>query len=573
MQKPSKRRLTTLVSADVVGYSRLMSQDEGGTLARLREHRAEVFDPEVERRGGRIVKLMGDGVLVEFASVVDAVEAAVSIQKTVAAAGGPLTLRFGINLGDVIDDGTDIYGDGVNVAARFEAMAPAGGICISATVRDCLPSEIGAQFSDAGSHRFKNIDRPIGVYSWPSGAALTPGEEVDLPLRAATVAALPFEDLTGEPALKHLAAGLDEDLIAKLSSLDEVRLASSPSVPEGALPAQIGRELGVDWILRGSVRAARDKVRAGVQLIDCASGKTVWAHRFDGELSDPFGFQDSVVEDIAATLQVTVADGEQAMVWRAEAGEDPKAYQYFLSGRASYKEYRRSGISRARELYEKALELNPRFPAALVGLARTHIEDANWGWSEDRVTSIVEARRLLEQAFEIEPNHALACAEMAHLHMVEDQFDTGLEWALKATRLAPTLGDAYQVCATLLNSLGRFDDALHYIREAIRRTPTSPDFYLVNMNDALLGMRRWRESVALARRIVARRPDWLMSRAALVIALVGLEQATEAEREVEEIRRRSSRFSATGWRQRLYCPNRADIPELEQMLIRAGLPS
>jgi adenylate cyclase len=320
------------------------------------------------------------------------------------------------------------------------------------------------------------------------------------------------------------------------------------------------------------VRAATGKVRAGAQLIECASDKMVWAHRFDGELTDTFGFQDSVVDEISATLQVTVADGEQAMVWRAEAA-DPKAYQYFLDGRACYKEYRRTGISRARELYEKALELNPRFPAALVGLARTHIEDANWGWSEDRQTSCNEARRLLEQAFELDPNHALACAELAHLYMVENQFDTGLEWALKATRLAPSLGDAYHVCAVLLNSLGRFDDALHYNREAIRRTPTSPDFYLVNMNDALIGMRRWRESVALARQIVSRRPDWLMSRAALVISLVGLEQISEAEREVAEIRRRSSRFSAAGWRKRLYFPDRADIPELEQMLVRAGLPS
>ncbi len=571
MSDRPNRRLTTIVAADVVGYSRLMHEDESGTLALLREHRAEVFDPEVERRGGRIVKLMGDGVLVEFASVVDAVEGAIEIQHKVVESRGPIQLRFGINLGDVIDDGADIYGDCVNVAARLEAMAPAGGICISALVRDCLAPDVGAKFADAGSHRFKNIGRPIGVFNWPSGAALTPGEEGEMPQRAATVAALPFDDLTADPGLQHLSGGLNEDLIAMLSSLDEIKLTSSPAVPEGVSPSQIGRELGVDWILRGSVRAAGDKVRASVQLIECSADRTVWAHRFDGELTDPFAFQDTVVDEIVATLQVTVADGEQAMVWRAEAG-DPKAYQYFLGGRASYKEFRRAGIGRARELYEKALELNPRFPAALVGLARTHIEDATWGWSDDREISCDEARRLLGQAFEIEPDHALACSEIAHLHMVEKQFEAGLEWAIRATRLAPALGDAYHVCATLLNCLGRCEDALHYSREAIRRTPTAPDFYLVAMNDAYIGLHRWRESAALARRILARRPDWLMSRAALVISLVALDQNNEAEGEVEEIQRRSPGFSAARWRQRLFFPERADITELEQMLHEAGLP-
>ncbi len=566
------RRLTAIVAADIVGYSQLMSENESAALSLVQQHRAEVFDPEVARHGGRIVKLMGDGTLVEFGSVVDAAGAALSIQRRMAEAGGPIRLRFGINLGDVIDEGSDIYGDGVNIAARLEAIAPAGGICVSAPVRECLTQDVAAEFADAGSHRFKNIARAVGVYSWPTGAALSPGEEGELPQSTAIVAALPFDDLTGDPALKHLAAGFDEDLLAMLSSLDEVKLVTAPpAMREGSL-AQAGRRLGADWILRGSVRAAGNQVRTGVQLIQCAADRIVWARRFDGDLADLFAFQDSVVEDIASTLQVTVTDGEQALVWRAEAGS-PRAYMHFLSGRASYKEYRRSAIRRARESYQQAIDASPRFAAAIVSLARTHIEDATWGWSGDKAASCEKARKLLEGAFAIEPDHALACAEMAHLLMVEKEFDAGLDWALRATRLAPTLGDAYHGSAALLNCVGRFEDALHYSREAIRRTPAAPDFYFVAMNDAYIGLGRWRQSATLSRKILARRPDWLMNRVLLVIALMGLDQRRDSAREVDEIRRRSPQFSVAEWRRLLFFPDRQDIPALEKKLIDAGLPA
>jgi adenylate cyclase len=570
MDSRVNRRLTVIVASDIVGYSLLMGENEAAALSLVQRHRQEVFDPETARFGGRTVKLMGDGALVEFRSVVDAVDAALAIQRRMAELGGPIRLRFGINLGDVIDEGADIYGDGVNVAARLEAVAPVGGICISASVRDCLAADVAAEFADVGSLRLKNIARAVGVYSWPTGATLSPGEEGELPEGASIVAALPFDDLTGDAALKHLSAGLDEDLVAMLSSLDEVRLVSAPPAAQAGSLAQLGRKVGVDWILRGSVRATGDRVRTGVQLIECATDRTVWARRFDGDQSDVFAYQDAVVEEIVSTLQVTVADGEQALVWRAEAGS-PEAYQSFLSARASYKEYRRSAMKRAREHYQRAVDANPGFAAAIVGLARTHIEDATWGWSADKQTSCDQARTLLEKAFAIQPDHALACSEMAHLLMVERQFEAGLDWATRATQLAPTWGDAYHVHSTLLCCLSRFEDALHYSRESMRRTPATPDFYFVAMNDAYIGLRRWRHCATLSRKILARRPDWTMTRAALVIALVALGQSHEAAREVEEIQRRSPKFSASDWKRYLFSPDREDVPSLEKMLIDAGL--
>jgi class 3 adenylate cyclase/tetratricopeptide (TPR) repeat protein len=566
-----KRNLCAIFAADIVGYSGLMAEDEAKTLAALKLIRDATLDPTITQHGGRIVKLMGDGVLGLLPSASDAVEAALAIQRTLAEKAGQPKLRIGVNLGDVVDDGVDVYGDAVNVAARLESIAPPGGVCISTLVHTCLPADLAGEFIDGGSHRFKNIPRPIGVFSWPSGAALAPGEDIDTPGRPATVAMLQFEDLTGEPSRNHLAVGLNDDLLAVLCNVDEINLITSMPPKEGCSPARIGRELGVDWVLRGSVRAADNHIRVGAQLIECATERTVWARRFEGDISEVFSIQDAIVEEIAATIQVTLADGEQAMVWRAEAG-DTSAYQYFLEARASYKEYRRAGIGRARELYQKALDINPCFPAALVGLARTHIEDFCWGWSADPAASCTEARKLLDRALEIAPNHALACSEMAHLLMAGERFNEGLDWAMRATQLAPTLGDAYHVCATLLNCVGRPEDALHYSRQAIQRTPSSPDFYFVTMSEAYIGMRRWRESLALARRILARRPDWLMNRATIVIALSALGQTVEAQREADAIRARSPRFSASRWRRRMFYSEREDMPELQAMLIEAGLP-
>ena len=565
-----KRRLNAILAVDVVGYSRLMAENEAKTLRDIAQMKSEVFDPAVKRHNGRIAKLMGDGALVVLPSACAAVEAALDVQRALAELPDCPRVRIGINLGDVVEDGADIYGDGVNLAARLEALAPPGGVCISTLVRECLQPELGAEFTDAGNHSFKNIPRPVGVFSWPSGAALAPGEGDDIPSGAASVALLPFDDLTRAPSRPDLPAGLDDDLIATLAALDDIYLVTSlPSGTDRPL-SQIGRELGVDWILRGSVRTAGERLRAGVQLIECATDQTVWAQRFDGEGSDAFLFQDTIVEEIAATLQVIVADGEQALVWRSEAG-DLQAYRLFLSGRARWKDYRRSASKRAQGLYQEALQINPIFPAALVGLARTHIEDASWGWSEDRLESLGEARRLLDKALEIDPDHALACAEVGHIKLAGKDFEDGLKWVMKATRIAPSLGDAYHICATLLNALGRFDEALRYSREATQRSPTAPDPYLAVMLDAYVGLHRWPDAVALARHIIARRPNWLMQRSALVISLEALELHQEARREVEEINARNPKFTAGRWRHLMYNPDRGDIPDLEAKLIAAGL--
>lgn len=573
-----KRRLCAILVVDIVGYSRAMADDEAGTLDRAQTLRKDIFVPEITRFDGRIIKYLGDGAITTFASAHDAVDAALAIQRANAASDDLPLLRMGIHLGDVMDNGADIFGDAVNVAARLEALSPEGGMCLSQLAYDCLSTEVGAEFVDSGEHKFKNIPRPISVFSWPSGA-VSAASSFTLPLqRSVRLALLPVEDSTGTAALGYVARGLDQDLAVALNQLDAIDLVTGSSTADRHEAARLGRELGADWILTGDVSATGDTLRTTLRLMTCATGKTVWAHRFDGTAGDGFGYVDGIVQEAATVAQVNVADGEQALVWRAEAGFGSgtggnDAYQAFIKGRAAYQEYRRGGVMRAREHYTQALSINPKFPAAMVGLARAHIEEAKWGWSENREVSCNDARELLDAALRLAPDHALASSEMAHLLMVEQRCDEGLEWAMKATRLAPTLGDAYHVCATLLVRVGRPNDAAYYARKALRRAPATPAFYLACLCEAHMGTGQWAESAALARHVVSQRPDWLMARAALVISLVGLDQMPDAKRETREILTRNPRFSVARWTDAMLYPDRRDIADMTKALDAAGLPA
>ena len=571
-----RRRLTAVLAADVAGYSRLMAEDERATLDALKTLRRERFMPAISAAGGRVVKLMGDGALVALPSANAAVEAALAIQRAAAAAPGAPRLRIGVHLGDVILEGADLYGDGVNVAARLEALAPPGGLCISGLVQACLTPVLAAEFSDSGERALKNIARPVPVFTWPSGAAPALGDDPDLPEAGGgggAVALLAFEDLTGDPALRHLAAGLDEDLAPVLAGLDELRLVAAPAgLGAGVGAARLGRELGAGWLLAGAARASGGRARVTARLIDCAADRTVWARRFDGTLDDVFAFQDAIVEEIAAAVQVAVSDGEQAALWRREAG-DPEAYRHFLAGRAAYKDYGRASNLAARERFARAVEIAPRFAAALVGLARTHVEDASFGWTETPAESLEAARALLERAFAVAPEHALAHAETAHRLIVAGELDAALEHAGRAVRAAPGFGDAFHVRASVLLAMGRFDEAVHDVRAALRRTPAAPDFYFVTLADAHLGAGRWREALGVARRVLRRRPRWLTMRGAAVVALAALGESAEARRAAAEIRALSPRFTAERWRRVQLNAARPDMPALAARLVEAGLPA
>ena len=389
-----QRKLAAIVAADVVGYSRLMGRDESGTLARLRKNRSEHLDPVLTKYGGRLVKLTGDGALVEFASAVDALSAAIEFQQAMAEANGDqpadtaLVFRMGLHLGDLIVDGDDLYGDGVNVAARLEAEAPPGGILASYSVRDAVVGRLKAEFEDLGSLALKNIERPVQAYSvkwepanWqvdmralpPVAAAASADVPLALPDKP-SIAVLPFQNMSADPEQEYFVDGLVEDIITGLSRFKSlfVIARNSSFAYKGKSPdiRQVGREFGVRYVMEGSVRKAGNRLRITGQLIDASDGAHLWADRFEGALEDVFELQDRVTTSVVGIIAPRVHQAEIERVRSKPAG-NLKAYDLLLRAQALMRLSGRNEVNEALRLFRQAVELDPTLRArscALVGL-------------------------------------------------------------------------------------------------------------------------------------------------------------------------------------------------------------
>ena len=369
-----ERRLTAIVAADVAGYSRLMGADDEGTLAQLKAHRRALVDPKINEHRGRIVKTAGDGMLVEFASVVDALRCAVEVQQGMIARNADvpqdkrLEFRIGINVGDIITEAGDIYGDGVNVAARLETVAEPGGICVSSRVLEDTQGRLNLTFEDAGEQRLKNIVRPVRVYRVRPSTARAPLQPVLALPDKPSIAVLPFQNMSGDPEQEYFADGIAEDVLTTLSQIQElvVIARNSSFVFKGQARdiREIGRILGVRHVLEGSVRKAGNRVRLAAQLIDSLNGSHVWADRFEGDLDDVFALQDRITQDIVTALEVRLTFGEQARVWRKRSGS-PLVYEHFLKGRNLYLNFAKHTHAQARSEFERALAINPAYAPAL----------------------------------------------------------------------------------------------------------------------------------------------------------------------------------------------------------------
>jgi adenylate cyclase len=377
----TNRRLTAVLAADVAGYSRMMAADEAGTLAALKHHRKTIFDPAVTRHRGRLVKLIGDGALVEFASVVDAVNCALAIQRSIKTQapsdGRGIVLRIGINLGDVIIDGEDIYGDGVNVAARLEPLADPGGICISGVVNESVGNRVDVSFTDGGEVTVKNIARPIRIWKWhPDGDAVpdpamarsaTPETaESDPP----SIAVLPFNNMSGDAEQEYFSDGITEDIITDLSKIAGLLVIARNSsfAYKGKNPdiRTVGRELGVRSVLEGSIRRSGGRVRITAQLINAANGAHLWAERYDRDLTDIFAVQDDVTRCIVEALKVKLTPAEAANIADAPTNNF-EAHYLFLRGRELIRgtKWSREIFEQAVPLFKRAIELDPNYAEAM----------------------------------------------------------------------------------------------------------------------------------------------------------------------------------------------------------------
>lgn len=569
-----ERRLSAILALDMVGYSRLMGVDESGTISRQKRHREAFIDPQIARFGGRIVKTTGDGMLVEFPSVVDAVDCAQEFQSTIADQERDvpkeqrILYRAGINLGDIVIDGDDILGDGVNVAARLEALAAPAGICISDMVRQNLRGAAGESFEDVGEQTLKNIERKVRIWRWPAGETGHSGVSRNEPaLRAerqvSTIAVLPFETLSSDPEHQFCAEGLREGVATVITKLDTLRL----------VPAQDGNSATRPrYQVRGNLRVSGPRIRCNVHVIETDNGQRLWAEKFDGEISDIFDLEDRLTDQIIAALEVELTEGQQVKLWHREAG-DSAAYDHFLQGRSAYKDYSRSGNARARASYEAALAMSPNFHSAAVGLARVHIEDATFGWSPDKGKSLEEARRLLNGVFAIDPDHPPAHMELAHVLMVEGDFAAARLEGELAVALDPNSADAHQALAHVLVCLQLPEEALRSARRAIELNPGAPGFYLIVIAEALIALQRYQEALAVTDKVIAEQPAWIMARVLKALALDGLGKQQEAKSEISNLLQTSPRFTADRWRRIIFYPDRPDIPDLMSRLVALGLPA
>ncbi len=471
------RRLAAILAADVVGYSKLMAEDEAGTLAALKSHRRDLFNPLTSKHNGRIVKLMGDGALVEFSSVVDAVECAVSIQQSLAAANGPIQLRIGINLGDVIIDGEDIYGDGVNVAARLETLAAPGGICISAMVQESLGNRIEVAFADAGEHHVKNIARPIRVWHWQSDArgalpaATAPA--LDLPNKP-SIAVLPFDNMSGDPEQDYFADGIVEDIITAFSRIKWLfviaRNSSFTYKGKAVDIKQVGRELGVRYVLEGSVRKAGNRIRITGQLIDTSTGAHLWADKFDGDLANIFDLQDQVTQSVVGTIEPRL---EQAEIDRAKhkPTDSLDAYECYLRGLAAFHKLSRDASQEAVKLFSRAFELDPDYAAAYGMAARTYAQRKGLGFATVETEERAEALRLARQAARLGRDDAVALAAAGFALVMFGEVGEGDAILDRSLSVNPNLAWAWQMSGLAKALAGYPDLAVERGEHALRLSP------------------------------------------------------------------------------------------------------
>jgi TolB-like protein/Tfp pilus assembly protein PilF len=594
-----ERRLAAIFAGDVAGYSRLMGIDEEGTLAQLKAHRRVLVDPKIKEHHGRIVKTTGDGVLVEFASVVDAVRCAVEIQRGMAERNADvpperrIEFRIGINVGDIIIDGGDIFGDGVNVAARLEALAEPGAIWVSRVVREQVRDKLAFAFEDMGDREVKNIARPIKAHrvrydgqlptEIPAAATAIarPGKSATaaapLPQKP-SIAVLPFANMSGDPEQEYFADGMVEDIITALSRFNQLiviaRNSSFTYKGRAVDVRQVAKELGVRYVLEGSVRKSGTRVRITGQLIDAATGAHLWAEKFDGGLEDVFDLQDKITESVVGTIEPTLRKVEIERA-RRKPVENLDAYDLYLRALPHVYAFRPDENLAALELLRKALDLDPTYALALSYAAWCLEQRVVRGWppigQDDPGTAVALARRAIAAA----SGDAMALVVAGFvLVMVARDYDTGLDAVRRALELNPGSGFVTFFSSGALLFGGSADDALVHAQRAMALSPLDPGFFMFLTIAGLVHLFSGRpdQALELAKRSAALYPDWDTTYWLLVAAYVQRDRLAEARTALAKLQSLSPGLTVSGARQRLPIRNRASLDMILDGFHRAGLP-
>ncbi len=621
-----KRKLTAILSADVKGYSRLMGEDEKGTIRTLNAYKGLMANL-IQEHHGRVVDAPGDNLLAEFGSVVDAVECAVEIQKELKNRNAELPenrrmeFRFGVNLGDVIEEEGRIYGDGVNIAARLESLSEAGGICISGTAFDQVKNKLSVGYQYLGKQTVKNIPDPVRAYKvlmGPEAVGKVIGEKEpketrwgwkavvgvaalalvsigliwNFYLRATriepaskekmafplpdkpSIAVLPFVNMSGDKEQEYFSDGITEDIITALSKVPYLFVISRQSTftykGKPVKVKQVAEELGIRYVLEGSVRKASEKVRVTAQLIDALSGNHLWAERYDRDLKDIFALQDEITLKITTALQVKLTAGEQARLM-AKGTTNLEAYLKYMQFREQAQRMTKEGNAAARKLAEEVIALDPKYPRGYLALALTHAMDVGLGLSASPQQSLARGIELTKKAISLDNSYSFAYTALGTFYIFARQYDKGVAEAERAVTLDPNSAENVYYLAFVLCHAGRPEEAIPLIESAERLNPIPLPMQLSWMSLAYRLTGRYEKAIEAAKRAIRIEPNNQHARVNLIASYIALGREKEARAEAPELLRINPNFSVDQFVQRMPFKNRDENDRVADALHKAGL--
>jgi adenylate cyclase len=585
-----ERKLAAILSTDVKGYSRLMGEDEVGTLRMLTAYR-EVTDALIHQHRGRIVSTAGDSILAEFASAVEAVQCAVDIQQALKTKNADLPserrmeFRIGINVGDVIVEGPQIYGDGVNIAARLEALAEGGGICLSGTVYDQVENKLPLGYEYVGEQMVKNIAKPVRVYrvqpeaevpatdpEEDKGPSPLPTSALPLPDKPSIIV-LPFTNMSNDPEQEYFSDGITEDITTDLSKISGLFVISRNSAftykGKVAKAQDISREMGVQYVREGSVRKVGERVRISAQLIDAMTDHHLWAERYDRDLTDIFELQDAIVRKIVGALAVELTKREQESLERLPTGSI-EAYDFFLRGQEYYYRSTKEANAQARQMWEAAIELDPNFAGAYAWIGLSYCLDWIAQWNPSLET-LKQGRAAVQRAIALDDALSVAHSALGRFHLFVKQYDLAVMEGERAIALNPNDAEAYANLGSTLNCVGRAREALGLVEKAIRLNPRCPAFYLYVLGHTFRLLGRTEEAIATQKRALARSPDFLVSHVGLAVMYSESDREQEARVEAAEILRIHPHFSLERWQQGIPFKDQVEVERVVTALRKGGL--
>ena len=588
------RKLTAIFYADVAGYSRLTGSDEEGSHRRVMAT-LDFTTETIEARGGAVLRFAGDAVLAEFPSIVTAIKASAAIQTALQSQNRNIPqdrkvqIRIGINLGDVMEDRGEIFGDGVNLAARLEATAEPGGICVSAAVYDQVRGKVDIEFTEGGTEYFKNIADPVHIYHWrpeqdseaedsdppplvvPAGPpSSTATKRSDKP----SIAVLPFTNMSGDADQEYFSDGITEDITTDLSKISGLFIIARNTAftykGRNVDLTKVSQELGVRYILEGSVRKVGERVRITAQLIDGDTGGHVWAERYDRSLEDIFSVQDEVTGEIVTALRVHVSDAERKRLIKKET-ENLDAYDDLLKGRELFLRFTKEGNREAEQKFRHAFRQDPDYATAYAELARVLVQRRNHGWSDTPDEDLSEGFRMVSKAVELDDAVAQAHIVKGFVHLWLHEHDKALEELDIGLSLDPNHADGHMWRAIVSGFAGDPEEGVRRVQHAVRLNPGSPFWYLFALGNACFAMWRYDECVEACAKAVEKNPNFIFAQMLLASGLGQLGRTEGAERALDECRRLNPRFSLNWAKNLIPYKEQASIDRFVTGLQKAGL--